>query len=69
MSNYPASLKITGYYRVADLFRNGWPECSGIGGRNGAEWVAGIKRNIHLSHEYVLYDQPILKIVPNRYQK
>jgi len=23
----------------------GWPECSGIGGRNGPEWVAGINRN------------------------
>ncbi|MBW2608123.1 MAG: hypothetical protein JRD05_10870 [Deltaproteobacteria bacterium] len=29
------------------MFRNRWPECSGMGGRNGAEWVAGIKRNMH----------------------
>lgn len=31
---------------MAEIFRNRWPECSGIGGRNGAEWVAEIKRNI-----------------------
>ncbi len=29
------------------MFRNRWPECSGMGGRNGAELVAGIKRNMH----------------------
>jgi len=29
------------------MFRNRWPEWSGMGGRNGAEWVAEIKRNIH----------------------
>ena len=23
----------------------GWPECSGIGGRNGSEWPAGMDRN------------------------
>ena len=28
------------------MLRNRWPECSGMGGRNGAEWVAEIKRNI-----------------------
>jgi len=30
------------------MYRNRWPECSGMGGRNGAELVAGIKRNMHL---------------------
>ena len=25
--------------------RGGWPECSGIGGRNGSEWPAGMDRN------------------------
>ena len=29
------------------MYRNRWPECSGMGGRNGAELVAGIKRNMH----------------------
>ena len=32
------------------MYRNRWPECSGMGGRNGAEWVAEIKRNMHLDH-------------------
>ncbi len=27
------------------LAQGGWPECSGIGGRNGPEWVAEINRN------------------------
>ena len=31
--------------RVAEIVRNGWPACSGIGGRNQSEWVAGFLRN------------------------
>ena len=30
---------------VAEMDRNGWPFYSGIGGRIGAEWVAGLERN------------------------
>ena len=30
---------------VAGMLRNGWPDCSGMGGRNGSEWVAGMRRN------------------------
>jgi len=30
------------------MYRNRWPECSGMGGRNGAELVAGIKRNMQV---------------------
>jgi len=30
------------------MFRNRWPECSGMGGRDGAELVAGIKRNMQV---------------------
>jgi hypothetical protein len=30
---------------VAGMLRNRWPECSGIGGRNGAEYALGIDSN------------------------
>ena len=30
--------------RVAGFGRNGWPECSGMGGRLGPEQVAGLVR-------------------------
>jgi hypothetical protein len=30
---------------VAGISRNQWPASGGIGGRNPAEWVAGISRN------------------------
>jgi predicted nucleic acid-binding protein len=30
------------------MLRNRWPEWSGMSGRNAPEWVAEIKRNIHL---------------------
>ena len=31
--------------RRSHLPRGGWPECSGIGGRNGSEWPAGMDRS------------------------
>jgi len=31
--------------RRSHLPPGGWPECSGIGGRNGSEWPAGMDRN------------------------
>jgi hypothetical protein len=34
----------------ADFDRNRWPICSGIGGRFESESVAGLGRNLQLSH-------------------
>jgi len=53
---YPVTLRTTARSRqltgVAGLTgtggridRNRWPECSGLGGRNGPESVAGLDRN------------------------
>jgi hypothetical protein len=32
----------------------GWPECSGMGGRNQSESVAGMRRNTQLDEKSVL---------------
>ena len=33
----------------------GWPECSGMGGRNKSESVAGMRRNTHQRVGYLLF--------------
>lgn len=45
--NYPASLNSPGF-KGGEMLRNQWPDCSGMGGRNQSEWVAGMGRNTQI---------------------
>jgi len=44
------------------MFRNGWSQCSGIGGNNKTEWVVTLLRNTHREKILAFYLPPALEI-------